>query len=289
MSVREYYYRHFDELTPDKQFHFATRIKNYFKSDDFRDFFEHYQPSQDLRAILEDNDFTHVNYAELRRPYFEKYPRLYGIEAALFRVNHLLNEYKIDLRTEFLELVPKEELYALADALLADDGAMMTLSTWAVNVICLTEILFPRGHNVVQTLAEKALNLDAKAPNSMLLIYLYTHIILCDSDFYTRPVAEKVLARKMLDRCANIIEQNFDTLILDVRIEFLVCANMVGVDYPELRKRIAAECRQNLRQNDYLIDRRRPQTYHTLNGAEHTNVLFIMSGLDAELAEMSID
>ncbi len=289
MSVREYYYRHFGELTPDKQFHFATRIKNYFKSNDFREFFEHYRPSQDLKAILEDNDFTHVNYAELRRPYFEKYPRLYGIEAALFRVNHLLNEYKIDLRTEFLELVPQAELYALADALLADDGAMMTLSTWAVNVICLTEILFPRGHNVVQTLAEKALNLDAKAPNSMLLIYLYTHIILCDSDFYTRPVAEKVLAHKMLDRCASIIEQNFDTLILDVRIEFLVCANMVGVNYPELRKRIAAECRQNLRQNDYLIDRRRPKTYHTLNGAEHTNVLFIMSGLDAELAEVPID
>lgn len=291
MSVRSYYYDHFQELSPDKQFHFATRIKNYFHSDDFRWFFAEFTPSRDLAAILADNDFSHVNKAEARRPYFEKYDHLYAIEAALFRVNHLLNEYRIDLRSEFTQLVPLDQLYALADDLLADDGAILTLSTWAVNVICLTEVLFPRGKNVVRTLSEKALKLGSATkspttetqPDPLLLIYLYTHIILCDSNFYTRPVSETELARQMLDRCAEIINQNFDDLILDVRIEFLVCANMVGTDCPELRASVADECRQNLADNNYLIDRRRPASYHTLNGAEHTNVLFIMSGLDEAL------
>lgn len=284
MSVRNYYYQHFSELSPDKQFHFATRIKNYFHSDDFRDFFANYTPSQDLAAILADNDYSHVNRADLRRPYFEKYDHLYGIEAALFRVNHLLNEYNIDLRDQLIELVPLQSLYNLADQLLADDDAILALSTWAVNVICLTEVLYPRDRNVVQTLAEKALQLgrsSSSASDPLLLIYLYTHIILCDSNFYTRPISETTLAQKMLDRCAQLIEQHFSDLILDVRIEFLVCANMSGVDYPDLRARIAAECAANLQDNPYLIDLRRPQSYYTLNGAEHTNVLYIMSGLDA--------
>lgn len=280
MSVRDYYYAHFSELNPDKQFHFATRIKNYFASNDFADYFAHNMPSQDLAPILADNDFSHVNHAAARRPYFEKYDHLYSIEAALFRVNHLLNEYNIDLRSQFTEHVSLDRLYQLSDDLLADTGAIATLSTWAVNVICLTEVLFPRGENAIRALSEKALQLPDDAADPLLLIYLYTHIILCDSNFYTRPVRELDLAKKMLDRCAAIIEQNFNELILDVRIEFLVCANMVGTDYPELRSRIADECRQNLSNNDYLIDTRRPASYHTLNGAEHTNVLFIMSGLD---------
>lgn len=306
-SVRDYYYTHFRELNPDKKFHFATRIKNYFRSHDFDWFFADFTPSQGLTVILADNDFSHVNKAEARRPYFEKYDHLYAIEAALFRVNHLLNEYNIDLRKEFLQLVPLDQLYTLADALMADDGAILTLSTWAVNVICLTEVLFPRGQNVVRQLAEKALRLDARSRTDnvldpLLLIYLYTHIILCDSNFYTRPVSEVDLARTMLDRCAEIIAQNFNQLILDVRIEFLVCtnmtyasatttaepaANLISPDYPELRARIAAECRQNLAGNSYIIDRRRPASYHTLNGAEHTNVLFIMSGLDANNATLA--
>ena len=282
-SVRDYYYAHFPELLPDKQFHFATRIKNYFKTDDFSWFFASYTPSQDLSALLADNDFYHVNQLAARRPYFEKYVGLYGIDAALFRVNHLLNEYHIDLRAEFLNLVPAARLYALADALLADDGALTTLSTWAVNVICLTETLFPRGRNVGRALAARALDLETRTPNldPLLLIYLYTHIILCDTNFYTRPVSELDLSKQMLDRCAAIIEQNFDQLILDVRIEFLVCANLVGVDYPALRARIAAECQENLAEHPFLVDSRRPASYHTLDGAEHTNVLFIMSGLDA--------
>ncbi len=285
MTVREYYYQHFNELNQDKKFHFATRIKNYFKCDDFREYFASYMPSQDLAALLADNGYSQVVQFALRKPFFEKYPKLYGIEAALFRVNHLLNEYGVDLRAHFIELVPKSDLYTLADALLSDDEAIQTLSTWAVNVICLTEILFPRGHNVIADLAQKVLKFDTQKADALLLIYLYTHIILCDSDFYTRPVTEIELSRQLLDRAAEIIGQNFDSLTLDVRIEFLVCANMVGVDYPELRQQIATECQEILATHPYIIDRRRPKARHTLNGAEHTNVLFIMSGLDEAIAK----
>lgn len=286
MSVRDFYYQHFQDLTPDKQFHFATRIKNYFHSDDFAEYFQHNMPSTNLRQLLQDNDFSRVRHLEARRPFFEKYDHVFAIEATLFRIHHLLNEYGIDLRPEFIKLLPLDQLYALSDALLADNEAILVLSTWAVNVICLTEHLFPRGHNVVHALGEKAFKLEPEAHDidPALLIYLYTHIILCDSNFYTRPISEVGLAHKMLDRCAAIIEQNFDTLFLDPRLEFLVCSDMAQVNFSSLRLRIADECRQILQHNPYLISFRRPKTYHTLDKAEHMNVLFIMSGLDAELS-----
>lgn len=300
MSVRDYYYAHFDQLTPDKQFHFATRIKNYFKTHVFDDYLAHNIPSQDLAKILADNDYTGVNRLAERRPYFEKYDHVFAVEATLFRINHLLNEYNIDKRHDFLKLVPLEQLYALADALEADDGTILTLSSWAVNVICLTELWFPRGRNVVHALAEKVLALDAHMPNPdsltsdpnthapnldpLLLIYLYTHIILCDVDFYVRPPENPDVDRQMLNRVAEILHQHYDALSLDVKNEFLVCAKLLGVQYPELKARIANECRENL-STGILTDPRRPAHAQTLNGAEHRNVLFIMSGLDAELSQ----
>lgn len=284
MSVRDYYYAHFDKLTPDKKFHFATRMKNYFHCDDFEDYFKNNMPSADLKPLLDNNDFSQVNNIKARRPYFLKYDQIYGIDLALFRVNHLLNEYGLDLRQDLVQLVPLERLYRLADDLMLDDGAITTLSTWAVNVICLIETLFPRQCNVVKFLAEKSLSFEYQSSNidPLLMIYLYTHIILCDSNFYTRQITERALAKEMLDCCAQIINQNFDNLILDVRIEFLVCSNMTRVDYPKLRTCIAQECYQNLKTSPYLIDLSRPKSYHSLNGAEHTNVLFVMSGLDTD-------
>lgn len=285
MSARDYYYAHFDELTSDKQFHFATRIKNYFKTHDFDDYLARHIPDQDLTKVFANNDFSRVNRLELRRPYFEKYDHLYAIEATLFRVNHLLNEYGIDKRPDFLRLVPLEKLYALVDSLIADDQALLILSTWAVNVICLTEQWFPRGRNAVQALGEKVLALDASTPglDPLLLIYLYTHIVLCDVAFYTRPPENPDLDRKMLNRVAELIDRHYDDLTLDVKNEFLVCTNLVSAEYPDLRSRIADECRPRLKLKPYLTDPRRPARNHTLDGAEHVNSLFIMNGLDAEL------
>ena len=279
MTVREYYYQNFDKLTNDKKFHFATRIKNYFGSHDFDHFFAVYMPSTDLKAIYDNNDYTKVNRVELRQLFFEKYDHLFAIEAMLFRVMHLLHEYNLDLREDFIKIVPLDDLYKLADDLLSDDEAIMVLSTWAVNVICLTETLFPRGQNVVKILAEKSLNLEVRDP--LLSVYLYTHIIICDSEFYVKPVAEKALAKKMLDKTLEIVNNHPSQLILDLQIEFLVCANMVGVDYPAFRQQVAAECSQILASSPFLFDTRAPKARQTFDGAEHTNVLYIMSGLDS--------
>ena len=282
MSVRDYYLEHFDEMTLEKQKHFATRMKYWFGDTSFNDFLAANEPSHDLAAVLANNDFSGVNNLEIRRPFFEKYPELYGLEACLFRINRLLIEYNVDLREDFLRLFSREKLYKLCDNLLLDDEALAALTTFAVNVICLTENLFPRNDGVYDALARRFLH----AKQSQDFIYAYTHIILCMSNFYTQKVEGKDwdLAQRMLAECEELIINHFDEIPLDIKLEFLVCCriNKDRYDYEPIytQAKINQECKATLEKSPFVIDKRKSEKYNTLDGAEHRNVLYIMSGLD---------
>lgn len=277
MTVKDYYIQHFNELTPAKQFHFATRIKNWFQTDEFDDYLKANEPSHDLAVILANDDYSRVNFYDVRRPYFEKYQGLYALEATLFRVLHLLLEYDVDLREDFLALYGgREKLYSLCDALRADDDAFFALTTFAVNVIALTEELFPRGIDVYAEMLEKTLAHN----QDVMSIYLYTHIMLCESCFYhKKDLGHKELYWRALESCDEIIAQSFDEISLDMKIEFLVCARMLGY---EAKTKEAIRAETNANKKEFVCDARKPERLNTFDGAEHRNVLYIMSGLDTE-------
>lgn len=279
MSVEAYYTEHFAELPPEKQFHLATRLKSYLGRTNFDDFLAAHQPSTSLTPLLNQTAPTTLNHYNLRQPFLQKYPKLYGLEAALFRVLHLLQQYQIDLRPELEQLYPTKQLYALTDQLLADPPAVFVLSSYAINTICLTELLFPRGQDVFITLA--ALPVPTQAEPA-LVIYYYTHLIICDSSFYTRPIpaAHLELYHSLLSQMTTIIQQNYTALSLDIKLEYLVCCNLANFS-SDLRPQIAEECQAILATSPYLIDPTRPPRLNTLAGAEHRNALFILSGLDA--------
>lgn len=264
-------------MSLDKQKHFATRIKYWFNDASFDDFLKSNQPSSDLQSVLDNNDYSLVNDFAAREPYFEKYQGLYGLEAALFRLNRLLIEYGVDLRSDFERIYSSERLHKLCNELLEDTEATITLSTFAANVICLSEILFPRGRNISRELAEKML----ATPQSINHIYLYTHIILCDSNFYTRdiPADNLEVTQKMLAETERIISDSYDTVSLDMKLEFLVCCKLSDYN-SSLREKIDQECNESLANSPFVKDLRKPDRLNTLNGAEHRNVLYIMSGLD---------
>lgn len=278
MSVRDYYLEHFNELPLEKQKHFATRMKYWFKDAQFDDFLAANEPSHDLVAVLANNDYSGVNNLEARRPFFEKYPELYGLEACLFRINRLLIEYGVDLREEFLKEFPREKLYGLCDNLMNDSDALAILSTYAVNVICLVENLFPRNDGIYNALTRRYLHAGQRPE----FIYAYTHIILCMSDFYTKEIRgeDEDLAQLMLANCEQLITDHFDTTTLDTKLEYLVCAEIAHYRNEELRKKIDEECRAARENSPYVVDARKSEKYNTLAGAEHRNVLYIMSGLD---------
>lgn len=277
MTVKDYYIQHFFELTPAKQFHFATRMKNWFRTDAFDDFLKANEPSHDLADILANDDYSCANFYDARKPYFEKYKGLYALEATLFRVLHLLLEYDVDLREDFLALYGgREKLYSLCDALRADDDAFFALTSFAVNIIALTEELFPRSIDVYAEMLEKTL----MRSQDVMSIYLYTHIMLCESRFYhKKEIGHRELYLRALENCDEIILSFFDEVTLDMKIEFLVCARMLGYD-AKTKEAIREEADAN--KKDYVRDNRKPERLNTFDGAEHRNVLYIMSGLDGE-------
>lgn len=276
--AKQTYVERFSELSEVKRFHFATRLKNYQKVSDFDDYLQNNVPASELSDILANNDYTQINYYEDRKDYFAKYDRLFSLEAALFRVNHLKNEYDIDIRAELTRLYSEADIYALCDQLLADKVALNVLSTYAVNVLCLSEQLYPRQKDVVQQLCDFVL--EGSLEKNQLMVYFITHIILCSTNFYTQSVPEQyeMPFRAMLNLCEEYILDNFAGVSLDMKLEYLVCVQLVNAN-TSLEDAIREECEGNMSPEGFLLDGRRPARYNNLDGAEHRNALFVMSGL----------
>ncbi len=300
MTVRDYYTKHFTKLTPEAQLHYATTLKNWFNTSEFADFLKSHQPSSDLAELYhhpQNHKFT--NY-ELKKPYLKKYKNLYNLKLTLARVHLLQTEYDTDLRRDLLKLLPRDQLYDLSDSLLSDDVALTTLSAHAVDVICLIETLFPRKKNPTALLAQTILHFSG---DPALQVHLATHIIICDTNFYTRQLttANLPIYRPLIARCATLINQNLITIPLDTKLEFLVASKILNAaenpsvnatknrpttwpqaptGYLPLTQKISIECQTNLRKSPFLLDPRKPDQ-NDFSTAEPRNTLYILSGLDA--------
>ena len=274
MTVKEYYLKHFDELPEEKRFHLATRLKNWFGGTEFDEFLAEHEPSHDLAPLLTNDDYSRVNFIDERRPFFEKYKGIYALEATLCRVLHLWMEYGVDLREDLLDAYGRERLSGLCDKLRNDDGCLFVLTTWVVNVLALTEEMYPRGIDVYKEMLVKTLAHE----QTVMCVYLYTHIMLCESRFYRNKELKHLdLYREAMQNCDRIIAENFDEVTLDMKFEFLVCAQMVGYEV-QCKEKIRAEA--DLNKGDFVKDPRKADRLNTLAGAEHRNVLYMMSGLD---------
>ncbi len=297
-TVRQYYLDNFSALPPDKQFHFATRLSAWSQDADCLQLLEQLKPNimppdtpvkDVLQGIITNLPETPINAHKARAPFFAKYPDLRGLMLALFRVRHMLYVYGFDARQVLADIKPYDELHALSQALIQDEEAMRTLSTYAINYIYLVEHILYDVHSGI-------INLDVlyklggaydteDKDQILLLIYLYTHCIIGETNYYQRAVAR---ARKngymrMLLRLEDLLKQHFKDVNLDNKLEFLVCCRILGHDTP-LSGTIHSECRSSVSPaGNFLID--------TVNDAgqasktsfassEHRNVLFIMSATD---------
>ena len=302
-TITRYYFKHFDELPEDKQFHFVSRLSSWSANPEALQRIERFRadmlpssPVEFLRGIIDNPPAAKINAAKRRAPYFEKYPHLRGTMLALFRVRHLLFHYDVDIRQDLLRVTSLDTIYALSDALQHDSEAMTILSTYAINYIYLVEvILFPRGVDMA-ALLERVIASTSQLKNTpedaLLLIYLFTHCIIGQSNFYQTPVDTEKYPQyaQMLHVIEQLIAENFTTVNLDNKFEFLVCCRLAQFDTP-LFDRIQAEALQSKSNDgDFLVD--------TLNLAgqsdktsfadsEHRNVLYIMSCDEFQAASKS--
>lgn len=297
-SIYDYYVAHFDELTFDKQLHFASRLLLW-SGDSFgrqklqalrAEVTSHEQPDAALRAVyargMETIHHGSKNAAVLRAPYFERYPQLRVVALVLFRLTFLKTIYQLDARSTFFELFDKQEVESMLAQLQADPEALAILSTHAVNVL----YLYSRIVREDDTLFDPALFLEVGAGQYdfddpvqlQLYIYLYTHCIIGESKFYARtiPATHRHVYMLMLDELEARIAERFESVNLDNKCEFLVCCRLLD-RASKLEERIIDEAAQSVSDDGtFLVDRhnRNPQTTNTtLDLSEHRNVLYILA------------
>lgn len=295
-EIKQYYFNHFDELTQDKQFHFASRIGAWEGDlqaiDKLRELKTFILPDpspeklkKNLQQIISAEPTTRINAFQLRKPFFQKYPLLYGAHASLFRVRHLKSVYGIDAKDVFFECLNKQALDDLALELLDDAAAVRTLSTFAINFLFLYKFILLDQKNFVKP--ERFLkigqgyNLDEKR-NAQLLIYLFTHCIIGETNFYQQNIRRECHGSyiRMLKILDSLITERFEDINLDNKLEFLVACRICNID-SALFARVYAECNQSLSQKGhFLVDqhnRNKQRDREDFVRSEHRNVLYIMS------------
>lgn len=298
-DVYRYYFTNKHLLSEDKLFHFATRTAAWLGRQESYDLLEAsrsyvVQPDRSLndviKAIYNTPQTGRRNAHELRQPFFEKYPKLYGAHLALFRVRHLKEVYGIDAREALFQAISKEELIELEQQLLADTEALKVLSTFAINFCYLLErVVLENPTSLPLTdFLELGKTYDAsQKEQAQLLIYFYTHCIIGESNFYVRRIPAEILPiyTQMLTIIEPLIEQNFDHINLDNKLEFLVCARICKFN-SHLFERIYEECQQSISpEGTFLIDIHNSNIQEDRNDfvkSEHRNVLFIMSSAPYE-------
>jgi len=235
--------------------------------------------------IISKPQTSKINANNLRQPFFQKYPLLYGVHSALFRVRHLMYVYGVDGRSSLFSCVSQHELDRIASDLLSDDDATRALSTYAVNFLYLYKAIVLQQKECLDPKHFIGLSNGYDLTNNkhlQLLIYLFTHCIIGESNFYVErlPAFKLDSFRQMLSILEAVIDKNFADINLDNKLEFLVCCRICGVDSPLFAK-IYSECENSVSSEGcFLVDKHNanPQSKKaTFESSEHRNVLFIMS------------
>lgn len=297
-TVYNYYISHFTDLPFDKQFHFASRLFLW-RQDEFCQqqldqlqaaFTANRSPAEALHTIYAESVGSPVhgskNAAELRRPYFEKYPQLKTQVLLLFRAAFMLQMYGIDGRKELFDIIAPEQFEDIITRLLTDEETVAILSTHAINLIYLYSRIIKRDETAFDPahfLRIGRSQYDLSDPIQVqLLIYLYTHCIIGEAKFYYRAIPDtyRSVYLEMLADLEELFDTQLRNINLDNKFEYLVCCRLLGISSRHEAAIFAEAAKSFSPDGDYLIDRynNNPQTVNVaLDNSEHRNVLLLMA------------
>lgn len=288
-KITQTYKTRFDELSTEKRFHFASRLKLWSSDASMAKALDAMEDvvigtgAADYTSKINQLETAQINIrqlnaASLRTPVLEKYPWLYGAELVLFYLLHANTHYKKDLRPYANNLQKyKTGIRQLATT---DPYALGVLSTYAINVLYLvaqfdkSQDSFDFAKNI-----DAALGLAIEHPDEALLkLYLITHCIIGETLFYSKPIAatKAPYYEQLLHQGLELAEKNWSSLSLDAKLELAVCCRILD-KAPSLLRRILNETEKYYESDlRYIIDPSKPHK-NDLEWAEHRNVLFIMA------------
>jgi hypothetical protein len=234
-----------------------------------------------------DNNFHLLAKKNTRDRYFRKYPELSFFNKLLFRTLFAETIYNKDIRLMVNQICHNNKFLALKKKLEKDAKAISILSTHAVNYFYNLSY-FLKDESIINpeifyAIAKKYYNKKTKNGRAF-QIYLLTHCIIGESHFYSRKIMRnREIYFKMIKLLEKIILDNFFSISLDNKIEFLVCTKLCRYSSP-LEKLILDESARSLSDmGNFIIDTRNDRhSFITRNiqDSEHRNVLFIMANED---------
>lgn len=308
------YYRSNIGIYRSETFHFASRLWLWSKDEWARKQLDsqlgmYIGSSQEARRRTIENIVSRkdkplsVNQEKAyRKPYFEKYSMIPIYNALLFKVIFAENIYGIDIRPLIREQFDDRTLIKQFEDLISDKAAIKVLSTHAINFFYLLKYYFKDKVNfssmvLVDPYELLEISQDyqglidsgelSKKDAIKLRVYLLTHAIIGESQFYNRRVKGEAF-RQLCMELEDIIYSNYSDISLDNKCEFLVCAKICNYD-TRLVEIILSEAGNSLSWNgNFIVENNAPLMRHILRTSEHRNVLYIMAIRDFRAKESKV-
>lgn len=288
-----FYTARLQELSVSKRFHFLSRLhlwsgKKLYGDElaslkaDWFDQEKYFERARMVSSIMPQERLRGRAY---RRSASLRYYKIFPYNRIFFRALFLDTIFGDTASQELVDVLDRGDLELLYQNLLSDTEAVATLSTPAVNFLCHYGRV--RGRRVP---ADFFLEVG-KVPLSTLsthdareaLLYMYTHAVIGASLFYaSRPPEEDMSVYEEMMRNAEVlITEHFDSISLDIKCEFLVCAKMLGYTTPLFEKIGNEVLDSKSALGTYIVDvhnENRRKTFDTsFQRSEHRNVLAIMA------------
>lgn len=310
--VEEYYKRNIN-YSAEATFHFASRLWLWTGDNWARQSLDEAQQSYigtneaEITATIDKivadfsvNGFSLSNSKTFRRQYFEKYPKLALYNKLFFKMLFADSIYGLDIRPQLRKHMNDDELIAIFEQIKNDHDAIRVLSTHAINFLYLLRYYFRDDKTQLDKCAidpakfiEISRGYDSQIERGELdeytaqkmRIYLLTHAIIGESQFYQREVAGyEELVREIERAIAN----DFTGTSLDNKNEFLVCAKICN-QKTYLESIILDESANSLSwAGNFIVescDWGSKSILHSLSQAEHRNVLFVLANREFRHAE----
>jgi hypothetical protein len=304
-KVNDYYLSHLDELSPDKQFHYLSRLLLWGglspsfskKLDDHKVRLLGDSSPVGFRTLLQGlmqnptTGFGSNHAVEKRKPLFQKYPRLQPANAVLFRLLQARNVFDQDQRELCGELFTLSDLDDLFDALLADEQALTYLSTHAVNFAYLYHCFVQGEDSQLITAALEQVSRPTPSADSihkLMYCYMITHAVIGETQFYFQPLTNDKIPTyvQLLQQVESVIGESFQDINLDAKCEFLVCCRLTNYS-SKLEKQIYDEASTSMSDDgDFIVDTHnfyRSAGLRSLDQSEHRNILLVLSQTPSHL------
>ncbi len=234
---------------------------------------------------------TYAATATGRNQLLAQYPLLRRYELLLARTLFAKTIYKTRLLPALKATVDMDTLCEMRNTLLADPTLIVTLSTPAVNTLYFMQHLFGREYTVDPSVildAVRALPVNKNRKALTERLYLFTHVIIAASAYYSKPItAHKNVYRALMKEAEHVIAENYWMLRLDAKLEFVVAARILGYHsvFSDLILQDAEHSLSKL--GNYIVDKNiRESVRHHFLRAEHRNVLYLMAKEPWQFAPM---